>query len=182
LLLIAEIGAAFNGSRTGAQLFDGVGLVDEYPEVGFSSARTAPLTPPLTEETMVERIRPKPKFEVGYARPPKATQFKAGKSGNARGRPKGARGIGAILSQLLRQKIVVTENGRKRRVGRVEVIMLRLVNDALLGDPRALKFLFPLIERYLESPEGGQHLEEMLAEDQAILATFLKKRVGTSRN
>jgi hypothetical protein len=51
-----------------------------------------------------------------------------------------------------------------------------------LGDPRALKFLFPLIERYLESPEGGQHLEEMLAEDQAILATFLKKRVGTSRN
>ena len=103
---------------------------------------------------MVERIRPKRTFEVGYARPPKATQFKAGKSGNARGRPKGARGIAAILSQLLRQKIVVTENGRKRRVRRVEVIMHRLVNDALLGDPRALKFLFPLIERYRRIARG----------------------------
>jgi hypothetical protein len=29
--------------------------------------------------------------KVGYKRPPKATQFKPGKTGNARGRPKGSR-------------------------------------------------------------------------------------------
>ncbi len=28
-------------------------------------------------------------YTVGYGRPPKATQFKAGKTGNPRGRPKG---------------------------------------------------------------------------------------------
>ena len=28
-------------------------------------------------------------YDVGYARPPKATQFAPGKSGNPKGRPKG---------------------------------------------------------------------------------------------
>ena len=50
-------------------------------------------------------------YAVGYGRPPRATQFASGKSGNPRGRPKGNRTIGAILQDILRQKIAVTEKG-----------------------------------------------------------------------
>ena len=32
-----------------------------------------------------------PAYEVGYAKPPKATRFQPGKSGNPKGRPKGSR-------------------------------------------------------------------------------------------
>ena len=52
-------------------------------------------------------------YVVGYARPPKATQFAAGKSGNPKGRPKGSRTVGAILQGILSQKIAVTENGKR---------------------------------------------------------------------
>jgi hypothetical protein len=79
---------------------------------------------------------------------------------------------------VLRQKVAVTENGKKKWISTLEVIFRRLVNAALLSDPRALKILIPLAERYVESPEGGQHLEEMLAEDQAILSRFMQEHVG----
>src|SRR6185437_10919636 len=46
-------------------------------------------------------------YVVGYGRPPRATQFAAGKSGNPRGRPKGSRTVGAILQDILSQKIAV---------------------------------------------------------------------------
>lgn len=70
-------------------------------------------------------------YPVGYGRPPRATQFAPGKSGNPRGRPKGSRTVGAILQDILRQKIAVTENGKTRRLAALEVMLRRLVNDAM---------------------------------------------------
>jgi hypothetical protein len=84
-------------------------------------------------------------YVVGYGRPPKATQFAAGKSGNPRGRPKGSRTVGAILQDILSQKIAVTENGRTRRIPTLEVMFRRLVNDAVRRDAAALKLLLPKI-------------------------------------
>jgi hypothetical protein len=47
---------------------------------------------------MAKRIRSKSSpYKVGYGRPPKATQFKPGKSGNPKGRPKGPKSVGAVL-------------------------------------------------------------------------------------
>src|SRR5271167_5242207 len=114
-------------------------------------------------------------YPVGYGRPPRATQFAPGKSGNPRGRPKGSRTVGAILQDILRQKIAVTENGKTRRVPTLEVMFRRLVNDAVRRDPTALKLLLPLIDRYAASPETELHLGELLAEDQAILSQYLRE-------
>ncbi len=117
-------------------------------------------------------------YDVGYGRPPKATQFAPGKSGNPKGRPKGSRSVGAILQDILRQKIAVTENGKTRRIPTLEVMFRRLVNDAVRRDPTALKLLLPLIDRYAASPETELHLGELLAEDQAILSQYLRKAAG----
>ena len=67
-------------------------------------------------------------YVVGYRRPPKATQFAAGKSGNPKGRPKGSRSVGALLKDILQQKIAVTENGKTRRIPALEVMLRRLAN------------------------------------------------------
>ncbi|MDR6305378.1 hypothetical protein GGQ85_003100 [Nitrobacter vulgaris] len=114
-------------------------------------------------------------YSVGYRRPPKATQFPKGTSGNPRGRPKGSRTVGALLQEILQQKIAVTENGRTRRLPALEVILRRLANDAMRSEPRALKLLLALYDRYGESPETDVRLNEILAEDREILSNFLDK-------
>jgi hypothetical protein len=127
---------------------------------------------------MSSRKGPGPDYVVGYGRPPQATQFAAGKSGNPTGRSKGRRTVGAILQEILGQKIAVTENGKTRRLPTLEVMFRRLVNDALRRDPTALKLLLPLIDRYAGSPETELHLAELLAEDQAILSRYLPEPSG----
>jgi len=121
---------------------------------------------------------PDPDYVVGCGRPPQATQFSPGKSGNPTGRPKERRTVGAILHEILGQKIAVTENGKTRRLPTLEVMFRRLVNDALRRDPTALKLLLPLIDRYADSPETELHLAELLAEDQAILSRYLPEPIG----
>lgn len=123
---------------------------------------------------MTDKAIPKPaNYAVGYRRPPKETQFKAGQSGNPRGRPKGIRPVGAVLQAIIQQKIRVTENGKTRWIPAFEVMFRRLANDAMRGDQKAVKFLLSLIDRYGDSPQATLPLRELLAEDEAILAQYL---------
>lgn len=112
-------------------------------------------------------------YVIGYGKPPRDAQFPAGKSGNPKGRPKGSRSVGAVLKDIMRQKIAVTENGRTRRISALEVMLRRLANDAMRTDLRALKLTLSLFDRYGDAPEAVLNLDEMLAEDRAILAEFL---------
>jgi hypothetical protein len=121
------------------------------------------------------RITDPSDYEVGYGRPPKATQFIAGRSGNPKGRPKGARSVGAVLRTILRQRIAVTENGKTRRIPALEVMLRRLANDAMRSDPRAMKLLFAMVEQYSDSSETAIRLSDVLAEDQEILARYLQE-------
>lgn len=111
-------------------------------------------------------------YAVGYGRPPQSTQFVAGKSGNPRGRPKGPRSVSDLVRQVLRQKIPVTENGKTRRRAVLEVILRRLAHEAIRNDPKALKLFLSLVERYAQSPDGELKLQDLTAEDHAILAQY----------
>jgi Family of unknown function (DUF5681) len=125
----------------------------------------------MTDE---EDSRP-PDYAVGYGRPPTATRFVPGKSGNPKGRPKGARSVGAILQDVVRQKITVTEHGKTRRVPAIEGMLRRLCNDALRGEAGAVKLLLSLVDRYGESPDAAIKLVDVLAEDREILEQYLKR-------
>jgi len=122
---------------------------------------------------MINRIRLKTvDYTVGYGRPPKATQFRKGQSGNPKGRTKGSRSIGATLQAIIGQKIAVTEHGTTRRIPALEVMLRRLTNDAMRGDVRGLKLLLSLIERYAQSPQAEHRITDLLAEDLTILARY----------
>ncbi len=64
----------------------------------------------------VKRRRPKhgeDGYKVGFGQPPRHTQFKSGKSGNPKGRPKGVRNFKTDLKATLQTPVKVTREGRQ---------------------------------------------------------------------
>jgi len=92
--------------------------------------------------------------KVGYGRPPKATQFRKGKSGNPGGRPKGSLNLATDLAAELGEQITVREDGRPRRVSKQRALIKSLMAKALQGDVRATAALLALYARVItETPE-----------------------------
>ena len=110
---------------------------------------------------------------VGYRRPPRPGRFQPGQSGNPRGRLKSVKSLSDIVRKIVGQKGTVSENGRTRRIPRLEAILLRAAGEASRGDPRALRLLLQLTERYGESVQTGADSEVTEAEDLAILRRYL---------
>ena len=72
--------------------------------------------------------------KVGYGCPPRSTQFKAGKSGNPAGRPKGSRNFAAEL----RDELAALVPGRTGNpITKQHAIIAKLVADAMEGDAKA---------------------------------------------
>lgn len=80
-----------------------------------------------------------PAYAVGYKKPPEATRFKPGQSGNKKGRPKGARNQSTIVDKILDEPIAVTEKGKHRNISRREAMYKQQVNKALGGDSKAFQ-------------------------------------------
>src|SRR5438874_10774392 len=80
-------------------------------------------------------------YEVGYGKPPRHTRFKRGQSGNPRGRPSGSKNLKTLLNEALNERVVVTEEGRRRNITKREAIVTQLVNRSATADLRALKIL-----------------------------------------
>jgi hypothetical protein len=94
------------------------------------------------------------KYKVGYGRPPKATQFRPGRSGNPKGRPKGSRNLATDLAAELGEPITVREDGRHRRVSKQRALIKSLMAKSLQGDVRAAAALLSLYARVItETPE-----------------------------
>jgi hypothetical protein len=79
--------------------------------------------------------------DVGFGKPPQHSQFKKGKSGNPRGRPKGRFNVATVLEKALREKVIVNENGRRLTITKMEAAFKQLVNKAAAGDLPALQLL-----------------------------------------
>lgn len=108
---------------------------------------------------------------VGYGRPPRHSQFKAGQSGNPKGRPRGKRNMSSLLGDVLAQPVTVTANGKRKRVSSETAMLLRLREKALGGDIRALNMLLSLRAIHIPDAEGNTDHRLMAAEDIAILTS-----------
>lgn len=80
-----------------------------------------------------------PKPKSGYKRPPEKTRFATGRSGNPKGRPKGAVGQAAIAKKVLFEHHDVMEAGTPVRRTSLDLVLLAFRNLAFNGNPRACK-------------------------------------------
>ncbi len=56
--------------------------------------------------------------DVGYGKPPLHSRFQKGKSGNAKGRPKGSCNTLKLLNDVLEQKITITQDGKQVKISK----------------------------------------------------------------
>lgn len=102
-------------------------------------------------------------YDVGYGKPPKATRFEKGRSGNPKGRPKGSENMETILERTLMEKVRIVVNGVPRMIPKVEVAVTQAANQAAGGNLKALKELLGLwrwLEGRVAAQEPGEEMDE----------------------
>ncbi len=136
------------------------------PETLFSS-------PPSPFPDGIEEQEPE-----GDRPPPRSTRFRPGQSGNPRGRPKGAQGVREFVARALGERVEAKENGRRRRISKLEAMVKQLINRAAGGDPRATQFVFAL----LRADKDDEPPYAFDKEADALVMAELVRRTRDSRN
>ena len=94
-------------------------------------------------------------YAIGYGRPPLRTRFQSGRSGNPKGRPKGSKNFNTLIAEELAQPVVLTENGRRKKMSKQQALAKQLTNRALSNDLKAAALVIDHARRSEESPEGA---------------------------
>src|SRR5882724_7292231 len=97
-----------------------------------------------TEKDSKAKRQPTGDYGGGYCRPQEATQFKKGRSGNRRGRPKGTKNIATHLIEILQERISVREGGRVRTMSKAEAMLQKMAHKAMMGDSKALSSIIAM--------------------------------------
>lgn len=110
---------------------------------------------------------------VGYGRPPRATRFKKGQSGNPLGRPRKTKGQRAIAARVLgeTQRLAGQPKGARVRFKTLEIVVMTMKQLGVAGHRAAATLYTDFIERYSrpappEHPVGYLVVPEVLTEEE----------------
>jgi len=115
------------------------------------------------------------KSKIGYGRPPAEHQFKPGVSGNPKGRAPGSRSFIADLEEELRERVQVSENGKKTLVTKQRLLTKSMVNKGIKGDTRAAKLTIDQIARHTPGQQDASDPAPLSETDDAILRGFVER-------
>ena len=113
----------------------------------------------------------------GYKKPPMEHQFKKGKSGNPKGRPRKKKqsssdpGLDLIASvhRELRKSVFVQENGKHREITKLDAFSAQLVAQSVNGKPSQQKMLLSLLTLHKHEETEQQTLEQLQTYDEDLL-------------
>jgi hypothetical protein len=121
-------------------------------------------------------------YEVGYKKPPKASQFQPGQSGNLNGRPKGSKNLKTDLAEELQERIALREGGERRTVSKQRAMLKRLIERALHGDTKAAALIINMVARFLDQTEDEDHAAPLDETDRAILDAYVARMTANRKS
>jgi Family of unknown function (DUF5681) len=115
---------------------------------------------------------------VGYKRPPKSTQFRSGKSGNPRGRPKGTANFKTDLAAEMRERITLRDkNGRPIKITKQRALIKMLFSSALQNEKSAITALLACM-RYFGTGNEEVVTEAANLEDLDMIREYVERTEG----
>ncbi len=118
----------------------------------------------------------------GYYNPPVHSRFKPGQSGNPKGRPKKAQNASTLIGAVLGERIPVRENGRTRKISKLEASLTQLANKAAAGDVRAILAVVALAQGVEARGEPDQVAVPLDEADRRVLDRLIdrvRSKAGT---
>lgn len=126
---------------------------------------------------MPSKYRDRP-YAVGKGKPPVHTQFGKDRPGNRNGRPRGSHNLDTVVTKAMAVRLTVKENGKDRKISKLDAAVTQLVNKAASGDLRAIESVLRLnreIETRALPTEAPRPLSDA---DRAVLEQFAEKMRG----
>ena len=129
-----------------------------------------------------DRNTPPGDYPVGYKRPPPASRFKKGQSGNPKGRPSGAPTTSELFAREAGRLITIKSGDKLRQIPKREALVRRLIDMALQGDLAAARLALPhIFGAEAEAREDGsatQRAPEPLSDAERAAMKILVERVA----
>jgi hypothetical protein len=120
--------------------------------------------------------------EVGYGKPPRSGQFKAGKSGNPRGRPKGVASFKSDLATEMRERITIRDkSGRSHKVTKQRALIKLLFASALQNEKSAIGALLACM-RFFGAGNEEPAQESVDLEDLDMIRNYLARTEARSKH
>ena len=119
---------------------------------------------------------PEDDYVVGPGRPPLHSRFKAGQSGNPKGRPKGSLNLATIVKKEGNKKIKVKEGGRERIVTKMEAATAQQWQKAMQGNVASAKLMFEQSAK-ADDAQSGAHTQLLIPKLDANAMRRIAERV-----
>lgn len=105
-----------------------------------------------SDQDKTTRARDGRSYEVGYGKPPKASQFKKGKSGNPFGRPRGTQSFRALVAKAMKRLVTVRGPNGARRITGMQALADNYAALAINGNLKAAQFLVHMLPPEFSEP------------------------------
>jgi len=121
-------------------------------------------------------------YEVGYRKPPVATRFKKGQSGNPGGKPKKIApelNPGKILQSIDNEEMTVKIEGKGKRMLKAEIYFRQLFTKAIKGNLTDARLVAKMAAKYFgPEAEGPSETRFIIVPDKRI---SLGRKLNTGR-